>query len=127
MIASTRLCRGGANRSLTVAVPSGLRPLSLVVATGIPARLLILALSVLSCRGASVDPPDAAASPQASAEPAPLANVSTAAGATTTSTAGADSGPPPEALRGDRALTADAPHETVRELGTKDPRGTDTK
>jgi hypothetical protein len=82
---------------------------------------------VLSCRGAAVDPPDAAASPQASAEPAPLANVATAAGATTTSTASADSGPPPETLRGDRALAADTPHETARELGAKDPRGTDTK
>ncbi len=82
---------------------------------------------MLSCRGAAVDPPDAAASPQASAEPAPLANVATAAGTTTATTSGADSGPPPEPLRGDRALTADAPHETVRELGTKDPRGSDSK
>ena len=39
-----------------------------------------------------------------------------------TSAPGADSGPPPEPLRGDRALPADAPRETVRELGGKDPR-----
>ncbi|HEX3344086.1 MAG TPA: hypothetical protein VHS09_05905, partial [Polyangiaceae bacterium] len=81
----------------------------------------------MSCRGAAVDPPDAAASPQASAEPAPLANVSTAAGTTATSTTGADAGPPPEPLRGDRALAADSPHETARELGAKDPRGGDAK
>lgn len=74
-----------------------------------------------------MDPPDAAASPQASAEPAPLANVATAAGATTTSTSGVDAGPPPEPLRGDRALAADSPHETVRELGAKDPRASDAK
>jgi hypothetical protein len=92
------------------------------------AGLLIAALWVVSCRGTAVDPPDAAASPQASAEPAPLANVSTAAaGATTTGTSGADSGPPPEPLRGDRALAADTPHEAVRELGTKEPRGADAR
>jgi hypothetical protein len=81
----------------------------------------------MSCRGVAVDPPDAAASPQASAEPAPLANVSTAAGATTSPAVGPDAGPPPEPLRGDRAVGADAPHETARDLGAKDPRSGDTR
>jgi len=69
-----------------------------------------------------VDPPDAAESPQANAEPAPLANVSIAAGATTASMPGGDAGPPPEPLRGDRAVSPDTPREAVRELGAKDPK-----
>lgn len=81
----------------------------------------------MSCHGATVDPPGAAASPQASAEPAPLANVTTAAGTPTTGASGADAGPPPEMLRGDRAVTADLPHEVSRELGAKDLRGVDAK
>jgi hypothetical protein len=92
-----------------------------------PTRPLLLAALaagalVLSCRVSAVDPPDAAASPQASAEPAPLANVSTAAGATTPTVPGADGGPPPLPLRGDRAASPDLPRETVREPGAKDPR-----
>lgn len=74
------------------------------------------------CRGAAVDPPGATTSPQANAQPAPLANVPTAAGETATSNAGSDAGPPPEPLRSDRALTADSPREIVRELAAKDPR-----
>jgi hypothetical protein len=69
-----------------------------------------------------VEPPDAAASPQANAEPAPLANLSTAAGTTTTSLPLGDAGLPPEPLRGDRALSPDAPRDTVREPGSKEPR-----
>jgi hypothetical protein len=72
-----------------------------------------------ACRGVAVDPPGAATSPQANAEPAPLANVSTAAGetATTNSTAGAT---PPEPLRSDRSAAGDAPRETGRDLGARD-------
>src|SRR5579859_1972775 len=83
---------------------------------------LLLALLAAGCRGAAVDPPGAGTSPQANAEPAPLANVATATGTATATTTGADAGPPPEALRSDRALSPDAPHETVRELGGKDTR-----
>ena len=43
-----------------------------------------------------------------------------AAGTTTATASGPDAGPPPEPLRTDRALAADSPRETVRELGTKD-------
>jgi hypothetical protein len=73
-----------------------------------------------ACRTAAVDPPDAAPSPQASAEPAPLANVTTAATGTGTESA-ADARPPAEPLRGDRSVAADTPRE-VRELGGKEPR-----
>jgi hypothetical protein len=77
-------------------------------------------MALSGCRGAPVDPPDAAPSPQASAEPAPLANVGAAASAAATTTSGIDGSVPPEALRGDREVPADAPHEVVHELGAKD-------
>ncbi|HEY6460370.1 MAG TPA: hypothetical protein VIY73_09470, partial [Polyangiaceae bacterium] len=83
-------------------------------------RLAAVCLLLAACRTAAVDPPDAAQSPQASAEPAPLANVTTAATGTGTETS-ADARPPAEALRGDRSVPADAPRE-VRELGGKEPR-----
>ena len=69
-----------------------------------------------------MDPPGATTSPQANAQPAPLANVPTAAGETATSNGAGDAGPPPEPLRSDRALAADTPRETVREPGAKEPR-----
>ncbi|HXN32374.1 MAG TPA: hypothetical protein VN894_10950 [Polyangiaceae bacterium] len=70
---------------------------------------------VFACKGAAFDPLDAAPSPQASAEPAPLANVPA-----TATNIGADAGPPPEALRSDRPLATDVPRETARELGPKE-------
>jgi hypothetical protein len=84
------------------------------------ALALGLALTLVACRGAPVDPPDAAPSPQASAEPAPLANVGAAASAAATTTSGVDGSVPPETLRGDRELSPDTPHEVSRELGAKD-------
>jgi hypothetical protein len=91
-------------------------------ATSASASVLALgiALALCGCRGAPADPPDAAPSPQASAEPAPLANVGAAASAAATTTSGADGSAPPEALRGDRELPADSPHEVSRELVAKD-------
>jgi len=84
-----------------------------------------LALALAGCHGTPVDPPDAAPSPQASAEPAPLANVGAAASAAATTPSGIDGSVPPEALRGDRELPADTPHEVSREPGAKDvPRDT---
>jgi hypothetical protein len=68
------------------------------------------------------DPPDAAPSPQANAEPAQLANVPTSA--TSTAVTRADAGRSAEALRGDRELEADLPREpreTGREPGARDP------
>src|SRR5208282_1990273 len=76
---------------------------------------------LIACHGAPVEPPDAATSPQASAEPAPLANVPAAGSATATAASLLDGGPPPEPLRSDRELPADSPHETIHELGAKEP------
>ena len=70
---------------------------------------------LLACKGAAFDPLDAVPSPQASAEPAPLANVPATAANT-----GADAGPPPEPLRSDRPLATDVLHETSREPGSKE-------
>ena len=73
-------------------------------------RLVVLALTLsVGCKTAatSVDPPDALASPQASAVPAPLANVPTSVASATAVSVGADAGPPPQAVRGDQALPPD--------------------
>ena len=70
-----------------------------------------------------MDPPDAAASPQANAEPAPLANV--AASGTATTGAGSDAGPAPETLRSDRPVAADAPREVAHEPAGKDTQAHD--
>jgi hypothetical protein len=80
----------------------------------VPALLFFLLVSC-SCKGAASDVPGAAPSPQASAEPAPLANVPA-----TATTAGTDAGPPPEPFRNDRSLAADVPHETAREPGLRE-------
>ena len=77
-----------------------------------PALFLVL---LLACKGAAFDPLDAAPSPQASAEPAPLANVPA-----TAANIGADAGPPPEPLRSDRPLPTDVLHETSREPASKE-------
>ena len=82
---------------------------------GVAALLACFALA--ACHGAAIDPPDAATSPQANAEPTPLANVTTAAGAAT----GMPGTAPTEPLRGDQAVVADSPRE-VRELGGKEPK-----
>lgn len=84
------------------------------------ALALWLALALAGCRGTPVEPPDAAPSPQASAEPAPLANVGAAASAAATTNSGLDGSAPPEPLRGDREVPADTPREVVHELGAKD-------
>ncbi len=70
------------------------------------------------CKGAAVDPPDAAPSPQASAEPTPL--VPAVANAAANAGAGADGGALPEPMRSDRELAVDVPRETTRELLAKD-------
>jgi hypothetical protein len=77
-------------------------------------------LLVAACHGTPVETLDAAPSPQASAEPAPLANVGAAASAAATTPSGSDGSVPPEALRGDLELQPDTPHEVSRELGAKD-------
>jgi hypothetical protein len=80
--------------------------------------VLAPALAVLvSCKGPPVEPVDAAPSPQAKAEPAPLAmppSSAAAAGAT------ADGGAAPEALWSDAPLPPDSPRETPRDAGAKE-------
>src|SRR3974390_1969653 len=80
-------------------------------------QICVCACAASGCKGTPVEPPDAAPSPQASAEPAPLANVPSVSSATGTGLAGLDGGPAPESLRSDRDVPADTPHETSRELG----------
>jgi hypothetical protein len=71
--------------------------------------------------------PDAAPSPQAKAEPAPLANITATSSATATTPAGADAGPPPDLLRADQALAADAPRESSHEPTVKGEPARDPK
>lgn len=78
--------------------------------------LAIFALTI-ACRGSQVEPapvePDAQASPQANAIPAPLASTPDPTNATASSQL--DAGPPPVPMRGDEALTADAPPREVKD------------
>jgi hypothetical protein len=76
--------------------------------------LLLILLG--GCKGGSVDVPDAAQSPQAQAEPAPLAILPAAPGNSTI-----DAGPAPQPLRGDVELPADVVREAPREGNPKDP------
>ncbi|MDP8999613.1 MAG: hypothetical protein M3O46_05820 [Myxococcota bacterium] len=75
----------------------------------------IVLLVAVGCKAATVELPDAAPSPQASAEPAPLANVPA-----TTSNARLDAGPRAEPLRSDRPLPPDVPHDATRDTGTRE-------
>src|SRR5579883_2712625 len=97
-------------------------PASTWCATSSRADLLaVLAAALLvACKGTAVEPPDAAQSPQASAEPPPLANVAAAANATTNAASALDGGALPEPMRADRELTTDLPREPSRELLAKD-------
>ena len=84
------------------------------------AWLAVLCGSLGACRGGASagDVPDAAASPQAKAEPAPLANVPTNAATTVAAlTSYADSGPAPPPMRADREIASDQPSER----SAKDP------
>jgi hypothetical protein len=78
----------------------------------------LAALFFLSaCKGGSVDPPNPAAkSPQAQAEPAPLAALPMSPGTNTV-----DAGPAPQALRGEVELAADIIPEAPRQGSPKDP------
>ena len=93
------------------------------------AAIAFLIVAFAACKGGAGanDLPDAAASPQASAEPAPLANVpaSTLSGAPTAMNP--EAGPPPSPMRGDRELPVDVPREPTKEKEQardtpKDPR-----
>jgi hypothetical protein len=86
-------------------------------------RASLFSLALAACRGVSADPPGAAPSPQATAEPAPFANPPSAP---TTGSTAADAGPSPEWLRSDQRLAPDVPRELLlRDAGVKEaPRDT---
>lgn len=75
-------------------------------------RVALAFAALVACKspappGDSMDTP---ASPQAKAEPAPLANLPQTAGSNVAAAAlGVDGGPPPSPLRADRAVSSDAP------------------
>lgn len=78
------------------------------------AALAALAIFLAACKSAPTpDPPDALASPQAKAEPAPLANPMSSGPITVTPNP--DAGPPPVPLRADREIPVDTPKEPSRE------------
>jgi hypothetical protein len=82
----------------------------------------VLALAAcLACKGPSADPVDAAPSPQAKAEPAPLAVPPSPTATTGAAAAGADGSVAPEPLRPDRALATDVPRDPTKETTGKDP------
>jgi len=81
---------------------------------------LALALfALVACRAASVEPPDAATSPQAKAEPTPLTTLSSIASAAAPGST-LDSGPSPEPLLPDTELAPDLIHEVLRDPGGRD-------
>ena len=83
--------------------------------------LLAAALSLSGCKAASYDlAPDAATSPQAKAEPTPLA--SPVASVSTLVGSAADAGPAPESLRYDSRLPTDMLRDPVREPGAHEPQ-----
>ncbi len=90
-------------------------------------KVVILAalsfFACVACRSTPVDPPDAATSPQARAEPAPLASLPALAAAGVSPGAGPDAGPGPQPLRSGEALSADLPTELAHEPGGRDARG----
>jgi hypothetical protein len=81
-----------------------------------------LALAALACKAPTGDPPDALASPQANAEPAPLANVPALAASGSPAAGASDAGPPPLPMRSDTEappdnVPRDPSKETLREGG----------
>lgn len=75
---------------------------------------------VCGCKAVSSDPPDAATSPQARAEPAPLASMPTVANGG--GPAGPDAGRSPEPFLPDRPVEPDIAGEGAHEPGAKDAR-----
>lgn len=84
-------------------------------------RLIGIALLFCACKGGAAEaPPDAATSPQAKAEPAPLALVPSAASALARGAVAPDAGPVPEPMRSDEELGPDVLRESARELAARD-------
>ncbi|MGD0676404.1 MAG: hypothetical protein ABSC94_13375 [Polyangiaceae bacterium] len=84
---------------------------------------LTLALAPLGCRSPSTDPlADAATSPQAKAEPAPLELPLAQASSTTGPPLAADAGRSPEPFRGDQVVVPDVMREVGHEPGKETAR-----
>ncbi|HEV3190232.1 MAG TPA: hypothetical protein VGY54_07020, partial [Polyangiaceae bacterium] len=83
--------------------------------------LALALLALPACRAAPFEPPDAATSPQAKAEPTPLTTLSSIASATAPGSA-SNSGPSPEPLVSGTELAPDLTHEVLREPGGRDPK-----
>jgi hypothetical protein len=82
--------------------------------------VMLLALLIVGCKGTPADPPGAATSPQAGAEPTPLASLPAIGNAGASPGMGPDAGPAPEPLRSGEALASDLPGEFVREPGGRE-------
>ena len=80
----------------------------------------LLALLLGGCKSAPSDPPGAATSPQAGAEPTPLASLPAIGNGGAAPGMGPDAGPAPEPLRSGEALASDLPSELVREPGGRE-------
>lgn len=76
--------------------------------------------TMCACKATSSDPPDAATSPQARAEPAPLASMPPVANAA--AAPGVDAGRPPEPLLADRPVEPDVAGDGTHEPAGKDAR-----
>jgi hypothetical protein len=82
--------------------------------------VILAAFHLFACRSTPVDLPDAATSPQARAEPAPLASLPALAGAGLAPGAGPDAGPSPQPLRSGEAVSPDLPTDLAREPGGRE-------
>src|SRR5580704_8798304 len=90
-------------------------------ASRLASALFTAAVACAACKGPATDPVDAAPSPQAKAEPAPLANPPSPATTASATAPSADGGAAPEPLRADRALATDVLRDTAKESGGKEP------
>src|SRR5258708_32156810 len=92
-------------------------------ATGGRRLAFLLGVAIVACaacRGSGPDPVDASPSPQAKAEPTPLANPPTPASTASAAPQGPDGATAPEPIPTDRALAADAPRDPAREPGARE-------
>jgi hypothetical protein len=86
-----------------------------------PILLVAVALTASACKGPPTDPVDAAPSPQAKAEPAPLAIPPSTAATNAVNASSTDGGVSPEPLRADHALATDVLRDVTKETSGKDP------
>jgi hypothetical protein len=95
--------------------PERRRSIPACASSAIFARSALLALALVACHGngtPGAELSDAAASPQATTEPAPLAAVPGPPASNLAPNGALDAGPPPLPMRPDFDLPGDVPHET---------------